>query len=57
MAPAAFFKKVRRKAFLVNNFLSIGPWLHFFNEDAAGKTGKARLLFKITLNRIDMLWN
>jgi len=29
MAPAAFFKKVRRKGPLVNNFLSIGPWLHF----------------------------
>lgn len=36
MAPAAFFKKVRRKGLLVNNFLSIGPWLHFFffNADA-----------------------
>lgn len=55
MAPAAFFKKVRRKGLLVNNFQSIGPWLHFFNEDAkilphCLQQGKARLLFKMTLN-------
>lgn len=55
MAPAAFFKKVRRKRLLVNDFLSIGPWLHFFIEDAKILPcyllhGKARLLFKMPLN-------
>lgn len=29
MAPAAFFKKVRRKGLLVNMFISIGLWSHF----------------------------
>lgn len=33
MAPAAFFKKVRRKTFLVNNFLSVVHG-YIFNEDA-----------------------
>lgn len=55
MAPAALFKKVRRKGLLVNIFLSIGSWIHFFNEDAkilpcCLPHGKARLLFKMTLN-------
>lgn len=55
MAPAAFFKKVRRKGLLVNNFPLTGPWLHFFNEDVkllpcCLQHRKARLLFKITLN-------